>query len=68
MIVTDFTDGWTRTFGKVPELSRDETDFLREYLHEGHLSEIIIYLEKYRGITGDDAEFLLRELMRNDIG
>lgn len=66
--MTDFADGWTRTFGKVPELSEDETGFLKEYLDNGHLSEIIIYLENYRGITGDDAEFVLRELMRGNIG
>lgn len=62
----EYEDGWFRTFGAVPEFTEQELDLLHEYMTNEQLEEIVIYLEKYRDITGYEAEFVLRELMRGN--
>uniref|UniRef100_A0A6H2A1V8 Uncharacterized protein n=1 Tax=viral metagenome TaxID=1070528 RepID=A0A6H2A1V8_9ZZZZ len=62
-----YSDGWIRTFGNPPKLNNDEKKLLTTYINSGSVEEILIYLEHYRGITGEIAEFLLRELTRGTL-
>jgi hypothetical protein len=66
---TEYQDGWFRTFRKreVPKFTDQEKELLREYLGEGQIEEMLIYMENIRGISSDVSEFAVREFMRGNL-
>ncbi len=66
-----FSDGHIRTFRQkeIPEFSVHEKQMLKSWLDKDQLGEIVIYLtmDKFCGLDAEMAEFMLREILRNNI-
>ena len=67
--LTAFDDGWIRTFGDTPEFTEEELKLLKGWKKEGKFGAIMIYLtgKKYRNLSSDSGEFVLRELLRGNL-
>jgi len=67
----NFHDGYIRTFRQkeIPELSPEESEMLYDWYRDGKTGEIVIYLtlERYLDLDEEMAEFVLREIMRENI-
>ena len=65
----EFDDGWMRTFGEVPEFSKEELEMLHSWRDKGKYGNIMIYLtgDKYCDMSQDFGEFVLREIIRGNI-
>lgn len=65
-----FSDGWMRTFTKIPGFNEYEIQMFKDWIEEGHITHLILYLteEKYGYNMGDDtALFIAREVARGFI-
>ncbi len=65
----EYTDNWTRTFKKIPEIEQHEIDMLSDFIYEGEITRAIIYLtgpEFGIGTDMDTAEFMVREILRGN--
>ena len=61
----ELTDNWRRTFGKVPMV--DGLDHVSNLVHAGETTEAIVRLMG-KGLNAYDAEFVVREIARGNLG
>ena len=68
--IQNFNDGWMRTFTKIPEFDKKEIKMMRDWLKEGLITHLLLYLteKKYGYNMGEDtAIFIAREIQRGFI-
>jgi hypothetical protein len=65
----EFNDNYVRTFRDCPNFSENELKMLHDWMENGQLGEIAIYLtgEKYRDLDEEMAQFVIRELLRGNL-
>ncbi len=68
--IEKYNDGWMRTFGKIPEFTKEEIKMMKGWIDENLISHLFLYLteKKYGYNMGEDtAYFIARELVRGNI-